>query len=283
MDSRAVDLKLSVCCFAALTQINVRRHPTREPADMDIGLAAVANWCGAIPLSGGLLTGLLVAGLAGSPMHCVPMCGGFVLGQVSDRMARLSMGQLCEWRRLGAGMLLPYHLGRLSTYGTLGALAGALVRVPGSSAVSTGLLLLGATLLLMQALHRLAPGAGRWLPRLDRTPGVWNRVLARTSRGLDRSSALGSYLLGVTLGFLPCGFLYAALTTAAATGSPAFGAAGMLTFGMGTIPGLIAVGIGGHLAGRRWQSGLRRVSPGIILVNAGLLAVLAMQRFGAPG
>lgn len=249
---------------------------------MDLGLAAIGSLCGEIPLSGGLLTGLLVAGLAGSPMHCVPMCGGFVLGQVSDRMARLSVGELCEWRRLRAGMLLPYHLGRLSTYAVLGGVAGALVQVPGPTGLSTALLLLGAMLLLMQALHRLAPGAGRWLPRLDRAPAVLNRVLARTSRRLDRSSALGSYLLGVTLGFLPCGFLYAALTTAAATGSPTLGVAGMLAFGVGTIPGLVAVGVGGHLAGRRWQLGLRRVSPGIMLLNAALLAALAVKGF-APG
>ena len=49
-------------------------------------IAALAGWCGSLPWSGGLLIGLFLAGAAGSTMHCVPMCGGFVLGQVADRM-----------------------------------------------------------------------------------------------------------------------------------------------------------------------------------------------------
>ena len=41
-------------------------------------------------LRGGLIGGLFLAGVAGSVMHCAPMCGGFVLGQVADRIARRS-------------------------------------------------------------------------------------------------------------------------------------------------------------------------------------------------
>ena len=51
-------------------------------------ISAFAAWCGTGPVgSGGLLLGLFLAGAAGSTMHCVPMCGGFVLGQVADGMA----------------------------------------------------------------------------------------------------------------------------------------------------------------------------------------------------
>ena len=50
-------------------------------------ISYLASWCGSAPWAGGLLVGLLVAGAAGSTMHCVPMCGGFVLGQVADGMA----------------------------------------------------------------------------------------------------------------------------------------------------------------------------------------------------
>jgi hypothetical protein len=56
--------------------------------------------CGNAPWAGGLLLGLFVAGAAGSTMHCVPMCGGFVLGQAADGMARLPAVRLCEWQRI---------------------------------------------------------------------------------------------------------------------------------------------------------------------------------------
>ncbi len=71
-----------------------------------------------------------------------------------------------------------------------------------------GLLLLGAALFLAQV--------ARVLPGLDRAPAGWTRAIARLAR---RTS--GGYPLGIVLGFLPCGFLYAALATSAASGNPA--------------------------------------------------------------
>jgi len=233
---------------------------------MDHALDLLA-FCGSPGAGAGLLLGLFVAGAAGSALHCVPMCGGFVLGQVADRMARLPAGALCEWRRVGTGALVPYHLGRLSTYAGLGAMAGAagdaVARLPWLGGVSGVLLGIAA---LMFAAHALR------LPGLARVPAGWSRLVVRAARwGGD------GYLLGVALGFLPCGFLYAALATAAAGGSAGFGAAAMLAFGLGTAPALMVVGIAGHAAGGRWRRGVGLVSPAVMLLNAALLAVLAAR------
>ena len=80
---------------------------------MSLGLDLLTTLCGStvtLPLGGGVALGLLFAGAAGSAVHCVPMCGGFVLGQVADRMARLPAARLCESRRLSSGVLVPYHI-----------------------------------------------------------------------------------------------------------------------------------------------------------------------------
>jgi uncharacterized protein len=152
-------------------------------------ISAFAAWCGSGVGSGGLLLGLFLAGVAGSTMHCVPMCGGFVLGQVADGMARLPSTRLCEWQRVRRGALLPYHLGRLTTYAGLGALGGAGAgRLPWFGAASGGLLLLGAALFLAQV--------ARLLPGLDRAPAGWTRAISRLAR---RTS--GGYSLGIVLGF----------------------------------------------------------------------------------
>ena len=232
---------------------------------MSHGLDLLAAFCGSPGAGAGLLLGLFLAGAAGSTLHCVPMCGGFVLGQVADRMARLPAGAMCEWRRVGAGALVPYHLGRLTTYAGLGALAGvaggAVTRLPWLGGASAVLLGLAALLFAAHALR---------LRGLTRVPAAWSRLVARAARwGGD------GYLLGVALGFLPCGFLYAALATGAASGSAAFGAAAMLAFGLGTAPALVAVGIAGHAAGWRWRRGVAMASPAVMLLNAALLAVLA--------
>jgi sulfite exporter TauE/SafE len=247
-------------------------------------LDTLTAFCGTSgPLAGGgMLLGLFVAGAAGSTLHCVPMCGGFVLGQVADRMAAMPAARLCEWRRVGAGVLLPYHLGRLTTYAGLGAIAGlggaALARLPWFGLLSAALLLAAAGLFLLHALRRAVPLLSRVLPGLERAPRGWNQAIARLTRNLDRTRRSGGYVLGLALGFLPCGLLYAALAATAASGSPALGALGMLAFGLGTAPALMAVGIAGQAAGRRWQRGMAVAAPAVMLLNATLLAALALQR-----
>jgi len=224
--------------------------------------------------------GLLLAGAAGSAAHCVPMCGGFVLGQVADRMARLPAARLCEWRRVSNGALLTYHLGRLTTYAGLGAMAGlgggAVGRLPWFGWLSGALLLLAALLFLSQAMRRLAPRFG-WHAGWKLEPVGWNSALARITRGLNGTGTGGGYLLGVALGFLPCGFLFAALAASAASANPVHGALAMLAFGLGTVPALIAVGIAGQTAAHRWRDGVAILSPAVMLLNAALLIVLALR------
>jgi uncharacterized protein len=229
-------------------------------------------------LQGGLLLGLFAAGAAGSVVHCGPMCGVFVLGQVSERMARLPSGRLCERQRISSGLLLPYHLGRLTTYAGLGALAAGSVAVFGRlswfGSVSAVLLTIAALLFLAQALGRFVPAMGE----LGRPPRFWGRLIGIFAWRIPRGSLFGGYLLGVTLGFLPCGFLYAALTAAAAAARPAIGAMAMVAFGSGTAPVLMVIGVAGHAAGRRFSHGVMVAAPVVMVLNAMLLLALAWNQ-----
>ena len=271
-------------------------------------LSLIGALCSPAARQGSLVLGLLVAGAAGGPMHCAPMCGGFVLGQAADRMARLPAAALCERRRITGALLLPYHLGRMLTYAGLGALAAGsaavLGRAPWFGGVSAALLALAGLLFLGLAVRRvvpLLPPAGRPRPAgrlaggrlaggrlasgrlaralaaLERSPPAWGRLIARLSGRIAGRSLPSGLLLGLTLGFLPCGFLYAALTAAAASLDPLTGAIGMAAFAFGTVPALVAVGLAGQAAGRRWQAGLARLSPAVLAANAAVLLVLAWQ------
>jgi hypothetical protein len=251
-------------------------------------LAWLAALCGPGGIAGSgpaLLLGLLAAGAAGGVAHCAAMCGPFVLGQVSDRLARVPLEQLRESARLSRALLLPYHSGRLTTYAALGALAGQAGTASGAGivpgALPAFLLAFAAVLFLCHALARLAPGLRRVLPVLERAPPAWTRGVRRLATRVDRSRPGGGFLLGAALGFLPCGFLYAAIAAAAAAGGATSGALAMLAFGLGTVPGLVIVGVAGHAAGRAWHRGIAVAAPLIMLANAAMLGAMACQRFAA--
>jgi sulfite exporter TauE/SafE len=218
-----------------------------------------------------LFVSLFVAGLAGSAVHCVGMCGPFVLGQVMAGLDR-APAAYGEWRRLTGAALAPYHLGRLTTYAGLGALAGAATALFASTSVfgwlSGGLLVVAACLMIVQALG-LAFGGNSPLT------GVLTRLAAPLS--MARSSA-ARYGLGVVLGFLPCGLLYGALAAAGGTGSPTDGALAMAAFALGTMPALIATGWGGLLVRRRLHERGKWIATPLLIGNAALMLLLASQR-----
>ena len=69
----------------------------------------------------GLVLGLMSAGVIGSFTHCASMCGLFVLSQVDEKNE--SQQRVTKLNRLTKLMLLPYHLGRMTTYVFLAVLA----------------------------------------------------------------------------------------------------------------------------------------------------------------
>jgi len=236
-------------------------------------LAACRDGLAQVATPSGLALSLFLAGLGGSALHCVGMCGPFVLGQVMSDAERIAPGRdYGEWRRLGGAALLPYHVGRMVTYSALGAVAGASTALFASTAIfgtlSGMLLILGGLVMAAQAFG-LVLGAG--------APQA--RILQRLAAPLTASrSPLARFALGLVLGFLPCGLIYGALGAAAGTGSMA-GATAMAAFALGTMPALIAVGWGGVLVRRRWQGLARWIAAPLLVLSALLMLVLASQRF----
>ena len=227
------------------------------------------GWCGT---TGPSIVGLLFAtGLVGGFAHCGPMCGPFVLAQTASTPV---------FRRLTGALLLPYHLGRATTY----AMLGAAVATMGGSVVASGplhaglavLLLLAGCLFLGQAVIRLAPGA-RWAhaEALSARCAAGLAHLAR--RFIADPSPTSRFVLGVILGFLPCGFLYAALAAAAATQNAAMGAAAMGGFALGTVPSLALVGVGGALSAAHWRSIAQRLLPPLFLFDGAVLTGMAIS------
>jgi uncharacterized protein len=208
---------------------------------------------------------MFLAGLAGGFLHCAAMCGPFVMAQTLSRMGDGPV-------RLAGAALAPYHLGRFVSYTALGAalggLGGALAAVPGLRLAIPILLAAAGAMFALQALGKafgtqsgsLAAWLGRAVRPLLETPGP--------ARG---------FALGVALGFLPCGFLYAALAAAAGSGGAFDGAIAMAGFVLGTMPALLVVGFAGAMAAKRWRAALATISPALLAVNAALLFWMAAR------
>ncbi|MBF0333197.1 MAG: sulfite exporter TauE/SafE family protein [Alphaproteobacteria bacterium] len=243
-------------------------------------LMAALGQCGDVVVGqGGLLASLFLTGLIGGLSHCAGMCGPFVLSQVAARLESVPAGRMREWHRLSGAALLPYHLGRASTYAALGGLgamvAGALVHTAGLKWLSAGLLLAAALVLLGMA----APGLKAMIAPGSAEEGWWSRRVGRFARPLfETPVGWRGFGLGVLLGFVPCGLVYGALAAAAAGGSALTGVFGMIAFAAGTVPSLFAVGLAGHLAARRFRAVALAYAPILLLLNAGVLTLLAWRQ-----
>lgn len=243
-------------------------------------LSVLANLCTPDGFSSGgalgLYGALALAGLTGSAFHCGPMCGAFVLGQASRRMAAIPADRMSEGQRLRCAALPGYHFGRIATYTGLGALAGGLGAVlPGW--LLGGVMLLAALAFLAMALEKwLGPGFS--ILGSQRKTGLWLGAFS-TLVGplLARPFGLKGLGIGLILGFLPCGLVHAALGVAIATGKPLAGALAMASFGLGTVPMLLMLGVLGQIAALRFGAALRGAMPVLLLINAVLVGGLGLR------
>ncbi|MFM7556966.1 MAG: sulfite exporter TauE/SafE family protein, partial [Alphaproteobacteria bacterium] len=71
---------------------------------------------------------------------------------------------------------------------------------------------------------------------------LYQKLIANISSLLDNSSGFRGYLLGLILGFLPCGMLYGAFAISGNFSSPILAFAGMALFAFATFFALFSVG-----------------------------------------
>jgi sulfite exporter TauE/SafE len=201
---------------------------------------------------------ILGSSLAGS-LHCVAMCGPLVAMHGGRSSLRLA---------------LIHALGRLTTYATLGALAGLvggavdlaghLAAVQHTAAIAAG------GVIVAWGVHGIAVALG-WLHPRTGGGALFQRGLVQL-RG--RRAAGRAWLVGVLTGLLPCGWLWAFVVSAAGTASPAAGAGLMAVFWLGTVPAMTGVlALGGPVI-----AALRRRLP---VISAAVLIALGLATLAA--
>ncbi len=225
----------------------------------------------------GLLV-LLGTGLTISLGHCTGMCGPLVTG--FSLTQRDDAGSTCAL----IPRLLLYHLGRVTSYTLLGGMFGLL----GSTVLLTSqgrIIQAGLSLFVGLGMLALAIGMVGWLPLSRRVESgrfaqiVGNQIKVLLAAG----SWFHRFLLGVANGFLPCGPVVAVALNSAATGTAAKGAASMAVFGLGTVPILLALGLGvGRLSLTR-RTFFNRLAAGLVVLVAFQLLARGLATAGVIG
>jgi sulfite exporter TauE/SafE len=211
-----------------------------------------------------LVSSLFALGLA-TGVHCLGMCGGVVAAFGTQRVA------IVRDARAGGEVArqLAFNAGRISSYAVAGAAAGLLA---GFVAAQVALHVLANLMLVLVGLQ--LAGAGTLLSRFETLGApLWRRISPHAGRMLFAPTLPRAFLAGTLWGWLPCGFVYGALAIAALAGSPAGGAATMAAFGLGTLPWLLAAGVGAAklralLAQARW-----RVAIGGLILGSGVFGL----------
>ena len=213
-----------------------------------------------------LFAAVLIASVLGS-IHCAAMCGGFVCAYAGAAAPRGVAGLSTH---------LAYHAGRLVSDVALGTAAGAvgarmndLGRLAG---VGRGAAIVAGILMVLWAATTIAVSLGARI-RASLAP-EWAR---RTLGGLlvamrDEPPAARAAATGLLTTLIPCGWLYTFVVTAGGTGNAITGAVTMFAFWIGTVPILLALGVGARRVFGPFAQRLP-VAGAVLVLVLGLLSI----------
>ena len=205
----------------------------------------------------------IALGLAGS-IHCAGMCGPIAISLPRSGAAP----------RREVVHRMTYQVGRVITYTSLGAIIGiggsalALAGYSRSLSLTAGFLMIGA--LAVQLVWRKELISGAPVERIIAPVKATLRSL------LSKHGAMTHLGIGLLNGLLPCGLVTAALIGSLGTGSMSGGALFMLGFGLGTLPVMSAIAIGGSRISCGIRERFRFAAPAIGLMVASLMLLRGM-------
>ena len=206
---------------------------------------------------------VVLASLFGS-VHCAGMCTPFVCFYAGAD-ARASW-----WGHLA------YNGGRLVSYLILGAIAGAvgagIQQVGLGVGVSRAAATLAGILMITWGVVQLLVVRGVKVPMPTPLAGAQRWMASRLRDVRDLAPTVRALTVGLLTTLLPCGWLYAFVIPAAGTGTVTDAMLIMAAFWVGTLPMMLAIGVGI----RRLAGPLRDHLPvfsALVLVGIGLYSL----------
>ena len=197
----------------------------------------------------------LVMGFAGS-FHCIGMCSPLAM----------AVGNMTKHALLNRFI---YNMGRIFTYGLLGASVGSLATIlPLSKYQNAVSIFLGIVLLFVGA-GLLRAKVPLFLTPLAKLTSLLKKLFATF---LTRKTYSSVFLLGTLNGILPCGLVWMALAYSITLQSPLESLSFMILFGAGTLP--VMLGLTGivTILSKKLDFNVQRVTS-VMLIASGILLV----------
>ncbi len=220
---------------------------------------------------------VFVIGLTAGVSTCMALVGGLV---ASFSAAYAEKHQYAtRWQRFKPNLF--FNTGRLLSYAVFGGIIGVLGSVVKLSTGFTGFLVMiaGAVMLYLGLkLTGLSPKLSNVSFSL---PKKFGRVVGIKNQSGDYSHQ-EAFIGGALTFFLPCGFTQAMQIYAMTTGSFMSGAVIMVLFALGTMPGLLGIGVlTSVLQGRTGRMFFRFI--GIAVLVLGLFNFMNMNGYNLTG
>jgi len=202
-----------------------------------------------------------VVGIAGS-LHCAGMCSPLAMA-----VTRLSNPALKN--------RLLYNLGRVVTYGMLGAVVSAVGFFLPLAEFQLPLSLVLGVVLIVGAVSGIS------VFRMSFLEKAFSKISLRLknvfSNVLKRRTPFTILFLGAINGLLPCGLTFLALTFCITLTTPLQGFVFMVVFGMGTLPAMLGLpALMGFISMKsNWNT--RYISAGLMALSGVLLIVRVLM------
>ena len=218
------------------------------------------------------LSAFLVGLLGG--VHCVGMCGGIVgaltLGIDNTNPAKPENKNILPY-------LLSYNLARICSYTIAGILFG------GMGAWLTSLVFINQAQLVLKILAGIflivlglyLANWWRGLGYLEKAGSkVWKRIEPLAKKFVPIKTMPQAFAAGFLWGWLPCGLVYSVLIWSLSSGSALKGGMLMLSFGLGTLPNLLAVGLFAGVFRQFMQLKQLRIFAALLVAGFGVLQIV---------
>ncbi|MHA2763405.1 sulfite exporter TauE/SafE family protein [Vibrio harveyi] len=214
--------------------------------------------------------GAFMIGLVGAG-HCMGMCGGIA--------SLLSMG--APNNKSSSSIPLFYNVGRLASYALIGAIVGGAIsglsELSGLTQSLAWLRFVAALFMILVALY-----IAKWWQGLlvieKAGQHIWKFISPAGKRLLPLKHPMYAFPFGFIWGWLPCGLVYSALTWSAVSGDALNGGLIMLSFGLGTLPSMLAIGYGASHFQKLQKSLIFRNISALILISYGMYTAAGAMR-----